>query len=550
MRNSVIIAIAAAIISIIMSSGIFYRLFEETMINQSKSQADLLVEIIKDKSVSQTIDVLDDLHYGLNARITLIEESGDVLYDSDFNYLEMDNHSQRQEVIDAVNLGFGQAERYSDTANKTIYYTAMLVDDIGVIRIGVYSNDVLSNVIFDNIPIFIILTLLVLVFCYIFANRTTKRIVKVIESYDVEKGEGEIYDELSSFILKINSQNKIINEQILNIQIEKDKLQNVFLNITEGIVVCNKEGTIQQVNKESEEIFNIQNIGSPFSSQIRLPKLQKAMWKALEGEKQSDIVEYNKKYYQYTIGPSIKDNTINGAILIILDITPQIEDQNARKKFSDNVTHELKTPLTSILGYAQLIGEGIAKEEDIVPFAKIVESNAQKLLELIDSVINLSAIEEGEAINKIKVNIYKVFKDVVEEASGAIRAKNITVSFKAKDVFLMADENQMYDFARNLVSNAIKYNKENGQIKIEIKKSDILQIKIEDTGVGIKPKDLNKVFERFYVADSSRNKKISSTGLGLSIVKHIVEQHSGNIDVKSKEDIGTTFYINFPLNDV
>ncbi len=547
MKSSVIIALAAVIISIIMSSGIYFNLFEKNMINQSKSQADLIVEIIKGTNEDETTDILNDLHYEIDARITLIDFDGSVLYDSDFDFNIMDNHINREEIISAIDNGYGQTERYSDTANKIIYYTAIKVEDIGIVRIGVYSDDVLASVIGDNIFVLILLATLVLLFCYFFANITTKKIVKVIENYDVEKGEGEIYDELSTFILKINSQNRIINEQIQNIQIEKDKIQNVLLNITEGIIVCNKDGIIEQTNKESEEIFNIKNPKALFSSQVRAPELQKAMWKALDGEKQNGILEYEKKYYQYTIGPNVKEDKLKGAILIVLDITLQIKNQNARKEFSDNVTHELKTPLTSILGYAQLIGEEIAKPEDIVPFAKIVEFNAQKLLEIIDGVINLSAIEASKDINKTKLDITKIVKDVLEESSGAIKSKNISVNFKSKKIVFNADENQMYDMIRNLIGNAIKYNNKNGTINIDIKIEDNLIIKIEDTGIGINSNDLDKVFERFYVADTSRNKNISSTGLGLSIVKHIVENHEGKIFVKSKIGEGTIFTVTLPL---
>ncbi len=548
MRSSVIIALFAAVLSLVMSTGIYFNSFEKTMISQSKSQVDLLVEIVKDKKVDEAVGVLDDLQFEINARITLVDYDGTVLYDSDFNHKNMDNHASREEIADAYTLGYGQSQRYSDTANKTIYYSAVNVEDLGIVRIGVYSNDVTTNLIGDNILVLLLLIAIVVILCYFIASKTTKRVASLIENYDVENAKGELYEEMSAFVLKINSQNSIINEQVQNIKAEKDKLQNVFLNITEGIIVCNKEGTIIQVNKESESIFNIQNINTPFSSQVRSPELQKAMWRALEGEKQSGIAQYNKKYYQYTIGPNVHEDTIQGAILITLDITPQIENQNARKEFSDNVTHELKTPLTSILGYAQLIGEGIAKDEDVVPFAKIVESNAQKLLEMIDNVINLSAIEEGVELNIEDVNLSQVFKKVIEEVSGAIKAKNIEINFKGEDISLNADENQMSDMARNLISNAIKYNNEDGKVNIEIIKDDNIKIIVEDTGIGINAKDIDKIFERFYVADTSRNKKISSTGLGLSIVKHIVEKHGGSIDVKSKENVGTTFYITLPNN--
>ncbi len=545
-KSSVIVAFVAAILSIALSTMIYFNTFENTMFTQSKTQVSLLVELLEGLHDEEIIDKLNEAKFDIDARITYIDITGNVLYDTDFDAQTMDNHIDRQEVKDAINSNFGQSQRYSDTANKTIYYSAFHIEGEGIIRVGVYAQDLFTTLIGDNILVMILFIAMILAVCYFISDKTTKRVVDVVTGFDVETGKGEIYEELSSFILKINTQNSIINNQIEYIALERDKLQNVFLNIQEGIVVCDRDGIIEQINNESKTVFNIKDINVHFSNQIRNPELQKAMTLALEGKRQEGIMQYQSKYYQYTIGPNIKDGYIQGAILITLDITVQMQNQNTRKQFADNVTHELKTPLTSILGYAQLINQGMAKKDDILPFAQIIEQNAQRLLEMIDDIIKLSAIEDGKLMNLEDVDVKKVLCNVIDEFTLAAKNKNIKISFKACEAVIKADEGYLYDITRNLISNAVKYNKEKGEVSIALTEDEkTVTVLISDTGIGIAQKDIDKIFERFYVSDTSRNKNISSSGLGLSIVKHALEAINGKITVTSSENEGTTFKIEF-----
>ncbi|MEG1049375.1 MAG: ATP-binding protein, partial [Oscillospiraceae bacterium] len=428
------------------------------------------------------------------------------------------------------------------------YYAALALDGGGARRGGIHSNPFITQAVLPHMPLIIASIGGVLVFVVWISTITTKRIVSTIEHYDFDKDNGEIYDELSPFINKINYQNKVIATQSEKNKGEKDKLESVFFNMREGLIVCDSVKTVVQTNLEAQRVFSIAR-GDSFCGVLRNAQLNKNLQRALEGQTAHGVFEHNGRSYQYTVSPNFNAGEITGAVLLALDVTEQAENQKLRREFTANVTHELKTPLTSILGYSQLITSGIAKPEDIGGFAGIIEKNAQQLLGLIEDIMEISALEEGkgESLDYQKISFTQVIQETVKDMQPSILEKGLKVGMNLGNITLDADPKHIGDMVRNLISNAIKYNKQGGTVEISLNKAKgKIVFSVSDTGIGIPKSDIDKIFERFYVVDKSRNKTVSSTGLGLSIVKHIAISMGGTVQVTSTQGKGSTFTVTLP----
>jgi len=306
---------------------------------------------------------------------------------------------------------------------------------------------------------------------------------------------------------------------------------------------------VVQHNKQAKNIFGVSE-GARLFETIRDENLNDALDMVLTGQKANGVLPHGKLTYQYTISPNVQNGEITGSIIIFLDITQQVESQKMRRQFTANVTHELKTPLTSILGYSQLISSGIAKPEDVNSFAGIIEKNAQQLLTLIEDIMQISALEENGAGDMTEINLRAVADEIVRDLQPVIDEKQLQLNYTAADVTITANYKQMGDLFRNLISNAIKYNKPGGSVDVQLGYSADGRnavFTVADTGIGIAPHHQEKIFQRFYVVDKSRNKNISSTGLGLSIVKHIVTAMGGTVELQSEIGKGSQFTVILPV---
>ncbi len=542
---SCLIAVTLTAIICIMTYGYFVS---ESMLVQAENQAYVLKEVCHhSKNSDEAVRILNSLKDGFKSRITLISENGTVLFDSVYDEQSLENHLEREEVSEAIENSKGSSQRMSYTDHKQNYYFALKVEDIGIIRVGVSSQTLITEGVVSNLPIIVLAIIAVLVIVYKVSEKTTKRIVSTIENYNFDDVDKCGYDELSPFIKKIEDQRETIEKQMIKIEAEREKLSSVFSNMEECIIVCDKNKNITQANKRAIEIFNTK-INSKIINFSDNDKIYKEIEDAFNNNIVNGVIEYNNCVYQYTISPNIQNGNNKGAILIFLDITEQIQSQKMRREFTANVTHELKTPLTSILGYSQLISSGIAKPEDIAKFGEIIEKNANLLLTLIEDIMQISALEENGVIDFDIVNLQDILNDVIKDLMPAINDKNIICKSDIDNISIQANYKQMGDICRNLISNAIKYNKENGEIFVSLKQIDNNAIlKVKDTGIGISQSDLQKVFQRFFVVDKSRNKNISSTGLGLSIVKHIADAMGGNAQVQSTIGEGSCFTITLPI---
>ena len=547
-QNNLISCAVAVVLTAVVCLMTYSSYMESAMSIQAENQVYVIKEILQNHP-ENPVSALKDIEDSFKNRVTLIDSDGDVLYDSVYDELTLENHLERDEIAQAVENGKGSGKRYSDTDRTNNYYYALLVDGMGIVRVGVKSSAFFTDAILTNLPVIVLVLAALLVMIYAVSVKTTQKIVNTIENFNFDAADNTSFEELSPFIEKIETQKADLIRQGQKNSAEKDKLQSIFSNMAESIIVCDRKKMVVQHNRQAKNIFGIAD-GARLFEVIKDEELNSALDMVLAGEKASGVLPHGKYTYQYTISPNIQNGEITGSIIIFLDITQQVESQNMRRQFTANVTHELKTPLTSILGYSQLISSGIAKAEDINSFAGIIEKNAQQLLTLIEDIMQISALEENGVKDVAEINLKAVMDEIVRDLQPVIDDKQIELRYKAEDVIITANSKQMGDLCRNLISNAIKYNKPCGSVDVTLGYSEDGRnavFTVADTGIGIAPHHREKVFQRFYVVDKSRNKNISSTGLGLSIVKHIVTAMGGTIKLESEVGKGSVFTVTLPI---
>lgn len=545
-KNNLISCLVAVLLTVVVCLITYSSFMESAMSVQAENQAYVIREICENES-ENPVKALMELQTSFKNRVTLVGFDGQVLFDSIHDELTLKNHLERKEIADAIAKGKGDGKRYSETDSTNNYYYALRIDNVGVIRVGIKSSTFMTESVLTNLPVIVLAVIAILIMVYAVSNRTTQRIVNTIENFNFDSTDNAGFEELSPFINKIEAQNQAITRQAQKTRAEKDKLQSVFSNMTESIIVCDRKKMVVQYNPQANRVFGVEK-GDRLFETIEDESLNIALEQVIDGQKVNGLLEKGKLTYQYTITPNIQNGEITGSIIIFLDITQQVESQKMRRQFTANVTHELKTPLTSILGYSQLITSGIAKPEDVNGFAAIIEKNAQQLLTLIDDIMQISALEEGTATEKTDVSFTSVVRDIVRDLQPIIEEKQIKVSADMEEVSIYANHKHIRDICQNLVSNAVKYNNFGGSIDINLEsdgKNVIFAVK--DSGIGIAPHHQEKIFQRFYVVDKSRNKNISSTGLGLSIVKHIVTNMGGTIELESEPGNGSQFTVKLPV---
>lgn len=547
-QNNLISCVVAVVLTALVCLLTYSSYMESAMSMQAENQAYVIKEILQNHT-ENPVAALRDIEDSFKNRVTLVDKYGNVLFDSIHDELTLTNHLEREEILQAAENGKGSSKRYSDTDRTNNYYFAVSVDGTGIIRVGVKSSAFFTDAILTNLPVIVLVLALILVMVYAVSMKTTQKIVSTIENFNFDVEDNSSFEELSPFIEKIETQKADLIRQGQKNSAEKDKLQSIFSNMAESIIVCDRKKMVVQHNRQAKNIFGITD-GARLFEVIKDENLNNALDMVLAGEKASGVLTHSKYTYQYTISPNIQNGEITGSIIIFLDITQQVESQKMRRQFTANVTHELKTPLTSILGYSQLISSGIAKAEDVNSFAGIIEKNAQQLLTLIEDIMQISALEENGVKDVAEINLKTVTDEIVRDLQPLVDEKQLRLSYTAEDVVITANYKQMGDLFRNLISNAIKYNRPDGSVDVSLCYSADGRnavFTVADTGIGIAPHHKEKIFQRFYVVDKSRNKNISSTGLGLSIVKHIVTAMGGTIELNSEVGKGSEFTVTLPI---
>ena len=532
---------AAVVVSLAIVMAVLYGYFNSIEYSQLSMQTELAANAVEHEGV--------DYFKGLNTngyRITWIASDGTVLYDSEADARVLDNHSDREEVVEAKESGYGKAKRYSASLSQTTLYRAKRLSDQTIIRLSVTQNSIITLIWGMLWPMAIIL-FAGLVISYIISSRISRGLVKPLESIDIEHPlEVEAYEEFAPFLERMEKQRRQIEDRESKLKKRTSELESVISNMSEALVILNRSNRILSMNSSAMELFDadIASVGESFFKVDHSLVMQELIDASQNGKHVQKECEYNGRTYTISASP-VKSG---GIVIIAWDISDKADTEKMRREFTANVSHELKTPLQTIMGSSELIKEGMVVGDATKVFASKIYDEAKRLVSLIDDIIRLSQLDEDSEreIKKEDVELDGVALEVSKLLADKAKKLDVRINTNIKPAKIYGAKSLVYEIIYNLTDNAIKYNKKGGSVLLEIgDENNSPYIKVSDTGIGIPKEDKARIFERFYRVDKSRSKETGGTGLGLSIVKHAAMLMDAGIDVSSRLGEGTVITISF-----
>jgi len=540
------VAINVLFASIVLFMGVLFNYFSSVQKNQLRMQTNLAAQGVSNEGMAY-FDGLDVKGY----RITWIGKDGEVLYDSKSNSDEMENHLQREEIKQALKEGIGQSARYSVTLMERSLYCAQRLSDGTVLRISVAQNTMLTLTLGMLQPIcFIFVAALIL--SLILAHRLSKKIVKPLNELNLDEPlNNDSYDELAPLLSRLNSQQhqiKMQNNELIQKQCQFDA---VATGMTEGIVLLNSKKKIVSINPLAERLLGASpaSVGKPILTVNRSPKLQEVILNAEAGKYVENVLELCEGKYRISASPIIFDAHVFGIVLLFLDVTEKENAEQMRREFTANVSHELKTPLHTIHGCAELLTNGMVRQEDITKFSAQIYTESQRMIRLVDDIIRLSRLDEGaDNLKYEEVDLYMLAQETIDSLMPEAKEMEVQFSLEGETAIIYGILQLLQGIIFNLCDNAIKYNRVGGSVKVTVKREEAsVYLCVADTGIGILKEHRERIFERFYRVDKSHSKEIGGTGLGLSIVKHAARLHGAKLELESALGKGTSITVIFPI---
>lgn len=541
------VAIAVLMACLIIITGILYQYFGKMQESQLKDELRLAASATEQLG-EVYLEQLDSDRY----RLTWIGSDGTVVFDSHADVAAMENHGEREEIKEALIAGTGSSIRQSSTLLEQTIYEATRLKDGSILRISVSRATAVALVIGMLQPMTIVLIIAIGISSWL-AKRMAKRVVEPLNTLNLEKPmENDVYEEISPLLHRIHAQHQEIETQMKALKDKQNEFEQITDNMKEALVLLDKTGRIVSINPAAKALFSVsdQCVGEDFLTVERKQDMRYAIQEAKEQEQGQAFFCATKKgrNYQFDVSCIKSDGSIYGLVILAFDITEQLNAEKHRREFTANVSHELKTPLQSIIGSTELIENGIVKEEDIPHFVKNIRQEAFRLVSLIDDIIRLSQLDEGVEIPREEVGLHALSEEVCRTLADAANKKGVSLEVSGDAGIIYGVRRLLYEVIYNLCDNAIKYNKQGGTVKISvIEKQGKVQVNVSDNGIGIAPEHQDKVFERFYCVDKSHSKLSGGTGLGLSIVKHAVQCHGGKITMESEIGKGTTISLLFDV---
>ena len=487
------------------------------------------------------------------ARITWIDENGTVLYDSAQNPGEMDDHSTRPEVQQALQYGEGESARYSDTLGEKTFYYAVALQKGGCVRVARTQRSELSLLAGLSVPLIGIVALIGIA-AALLSRKLSERIVRPINELNLDdpiNSNSGAYDELGPLQLRLYRQNRQIQEQMEQLRAREKELGTITQNMREGLALLDEEFNVLHLNHSAAVFFGRPEgecLGQYVFALHRSEQLQEAMHRAALGEQATEDFMWGDRWYRLVLSPVRVHGRATGYVLLLMDITQQHDAQQLRREFTANVSHELKTPLTSILGYAEIMQNGLARPEDTREFSGRIHAEASRLIALVEDILELSRLEEQRETELGPVELFALCQSIAKRLEGIAQQSGIQLVVQGGPASVAGDARVLEEMVYNLCDNAIKYNRPGGHVWVQIEKTPTaVQLRVKDDGIGIPPEHHEKVFERFYRVDKSHSRKTGGTGLGLSIVKHGAMLHHAAISLQSQPQGGTQITLSFPL---
>ena len=546
-RSTFLASLGVLAASLILILGVLFNYFSQQLSQELENEMTYVEQGLAAGGEAFLAGLLEE---DSSTRVTLIDADGTVLFDTDASPSEMDNHSDREEVQEALETGSGESVRYSRTLSERTVYYAVLTEDSTVLRISATQITVLALIGSMLQPILMVVAVAV-VLSGILSWYTSKRIVEPLNQVDLEHplDADEVYDELAPFLTRIERQNRQIRKQMQELKEQQEEFDTITYQMDEGLIILDHKGNILSINRRGEEIFGVDQscVGQHCIALGRSVKVINVLNQCLNGISAQEEFALKDREYSILATPVSVDDKKRGAVVLLLDITQSHQAEQLRREFTANVSHELKTPLTSISGYAELMQSGLVRQEDMIPFARKIYQEATRLIQLVQDILRLSQLDEGDtSVQQEPVELLNLSKQVVGRLEPTACQCGVRLEVKGYPCTISGYAQVLDEMVFNLVENAIKYNRPNGTVTVTVQEEDGCPvITVADTGIGIPPEHQSRVFERFYRVDKSHSKSTGGTGLGLSIVKHGAILHDAKLTLNSQVNVGTTIRIRF-----
>ena len=544
-RATLLVGVAVLIASLTLVMGALYSYFGRVQESQLRDELSLAAVGVEQNGMDYLRKLESDQY-----RITWLRADGAVLYDTRADAESMENHAQRQEVQQALATGEGESSRYSDTLlQKTVYYAKRLPDGT-VLRLSAIR--VTTGVLVLNMlqPILLVLAV-ALILSGMLASRLARRITEPLNRLDLEHPlENDTYEELAPLLRRMEHQRRQIDRQMDELRRRSEEFEQITGSMSEGLVLLDEAGVILSINPAARRLLDAAEncVGQDLLTVDRDVALSDALRQAAEQGHSEFRGQRNGREYQFDVTRIQSEGRTAGTVLLVFDVTERAFAERNRREFTANVSHELKTPLQGIIGSAELLENGLVKQEDVPRFIGHIRSEAQRLVTLIGDIIRLSQLDEGEPMPAEPVELLALAREAAESLQSAAAARNVTITVEGEPVELTGVRRLLYEIVFNLCDNAIKYNTDGGRVQVTVmKENETAAVTVRDTGIGIPPDQQDRVFERFYRVDKSHSKASGGTGLGLSIVKHAVQYHHGAIHLQSEVGKGTEIRVTFPV---
>ncbi len=551
-----IVSLVAIISAVAMVLGVAYTKEQQLFKRQLEQQAMLLAATMENTSPDDDVESLrklsHDIHGTFENRITYIGQDGTVLFDNEADPATMENHLGREEVVAAKQSGTGTAIRESYTMSEMTVYCARVIGYGCIVRVAGTMDTVAARIAGMWWEVLLVVIIAAMVSLGV-AAIVARVVVKPINSIDLKNPDiGESYSEIAPLLHRISEQNHEIDQQIAELTRSRKEFSLITENMSEGFIIIDSRTEVLSYNTAALKILGSDFTGSSRSVLVlnRSEAFRSAVEDALAGKRSETDLTLSEKIYQVIATPAFTGSSVTGAVMIILDITEKEAREELRREFTSNVSHELKTPLTTIYGISDMLVGGIVKPEDIPGFAKNIRDEAGRMITLIQDILKLSQLDENTfSDQRERVDLYELAQSAAERLRPQADEKHVTISVTGERSEFTGIATVLEEMIYNLLDNAVKYNKQGGRADVDVRSSgDDIVVTVSDTGIGVPADSIDRIFERFYRADKSHSRKIGGTGLGLSIVKHGVSLHGGSITVKSSEGSGTTFTMTLPKN--
>ncbi|HGC7541330.1 TPA: ATP-binding protein [Streptococcus agalactiae] len=540
-RTTLSASLGIVLVTILMIMGFLYNYFNHIQREQLRTQTALASQGISFEGK----DYFENLKTS-NVRITWVDNKGQVLYDTQSDAKHMKNHANRQEIKEAIKSGYGESTRWSATLTEKSIYAAQRLNNGTIVRLSVAQQTIFYLLLGMISPLAIII-LLAIILSVLIARYIAKKVSEPLNNIDLDHPlSNDSYEEITPLLRRLDSHQAKIQHQKLLLQKRQKEFDTIISKIKEGMILLDDQARIVSINAEALKLFQINDDwhGRFMMEVSRDLTLKDLIDQGLKGKKKEANIGIENNHYRVLVRPTTDNNRVTGLVVLLFDVTDQLQMEQLQREFTANVSHELKTPLHVISGYSELLANQMVPNEEVPQFAAKIHKESERLVKLVEDIINLSHLDEQEKLPQETVNLYDLTQKVLEGLQAKADKKHIQINFNGEEAILRGNPVLLNSLVYNLCDNAITYNHEKGQVNVTLKNSpDTITIEVSDTGLGIAEKDKKRIFERFYRVDKSRSKIVGGTGLGLSIVKSALDFHNGSIKVDSHLGQGTTMTV-------